>query len=243
MYTLDDFSDPASYNMDLLRQEVFAACERCVDINEVDGVGLRAYSDVEWEAGDEAAIQAILDAHSSGSETADQKAAREAETAERKQSKFSDGEETPIILYNPERSNKDGGRSSKIEVLGQTGTGKIHKLGYIEICHSGRRNDQKSKFRVVLNAGRDDNNPKSVVMEIDESGLADFGKGGVITKYSTNDVSNPPTKAELTSAFGRPEKLGSAFIGILNDNGADSNVWHCTVIGGEWFYSAQTKAV
>jgi hypothetical protein len=43
---------------------------------------------------------------------------------------------------------------------------------------------------------------------------------GVRTIVSTADVSNPPTAAQLTSAFGAPGTVGSGFIGIVNDNAA-----------------------
>lgn len=65
---------------------------------------------------------------------------------------------------------------------------------------------------------------------------------GVRTKYSTANTANPPTDAELDSAFGAPATLGSGFIGILNDNGANTNEYICWTDGTTWFYVAGTLA-
>lgn len=71
--------------------------------------------------------------------------------------------------------------------------------------------------------------------------------GGINTAYSTANVSDPPTDAEIDAAFGAPITLGAGFIGIIDDNdaGADGDVWLCTTTGtdAEWFYVSMTKAV
>ena len=66
-----------------------------------------------------------------------------------------------------------------------------------------------------------------------------------VSNYSVANVTNPPTDAELDSAFGDPTVLGPHFIGILDDNDAGTNVYMCTTTGtaGEWFYTLMTKAV
>jgi hypothetical protein len=51
-----------------------------------------------------------------------------------------------------------------------------------------------------------------------------------------------PTAAELNTAFGTAASLGSGFIGILDDNNAETRVWLCVVIGSSWFFEALTKA-
>lgn len=68
---------------------------------------------------------------------------------------------------------------------------------------------------------------------------------GVQTKYATDDVSDPPTDAELDAAFGDPTEVGPGFVGILDDNGAGLYCYICWTTGtaGEWFYLAGTKAV
>lgn len=59
--------------------------------------------------------------------------------------------------------------------------------------------------------------------------------------YSEADVSNPPTAAELTSAFGDPAVIGR-LIGLVNDNGAGSNEYLVWNDGAAWFYVAGTAA-
>lgn len=63
---------------------------------------------------------------------------------------------------------------------------------------------------------------------LDEAGIiAWLGK-------DTSDVSNPPTDAELDSAFGEPGTVGDA-MGILDDNNAGTNIYLCVSDGTNWF--------
>lgn len=62
------------------------------------------------------------------------------------------------------------------------------------------------------------------------------------TAYSEANVSNPPTATELTSAFGSPGTLGVGFHAIVNDNGADTNIYHVAAVNGVWVQSAMTVA-
>lgn len=60
----------------------------------------------------------------------------------------------------------------------------------------------------------------------------------------TTNVSDPPTDAELDSAFGQPADLPDGFVGVVNDNNAGINIWIVRVIGGFWWYHPKlTKAV
>ena len=85
------------------------------------------------------------------------------------------------------------------------------------------------------------------VMRIGADGILDVSTNSLKIKKSTANVSDPPTDAELDSAFGSPSTLGSGFIGLVDDNdaGADGDVWLCATTGtdGEWFYLSMTKAV
>lgn len=58
----------------------------------------------------------------------------------------------------------------------------------------------------------------------------------------TNDVSNPPTDAELDSAIGTPATVGAGYTALLDDNGAGSNVYYVASDGTNWWYTAMTKA-
>ena len=74
-----------------------------------------------------------------------------------------------------------------------------------------------------------------------------FGDGwfatGVRTQCATDDVSSPPTDAELDTAFGTPAAVGAGFVGVLDDNGAGAAVYLCASDGTNWWHSAMTKAV
>jgi len=63
------------------------------------------------------------------------------------------------------------------------------------------------------------------------------------TLVSTANVSNPPTDAELDSAFDTPANLPTGFIGLVDDNGAGTNFWVVVADGSAWWYVAMTKAV
>lgn len=60
--------------------------------------------------------------------------------------------------------------------------------------------------------------------------------------YSESNVSNPPTDAELDGIFGNASDLYNGFVGIVNDSGADTNVYHVAVSNSKWWYVALTQA-
>ena len=67
-------------------------------------------------------------------------------------------------------------------------------------------------------------------------------QAGLRTIYDESNVSNPPTDAELDTAFGTPAALGSGFIGILDDNSDDTNCYICFTNDSSWWTIAGTKA-
>lgn len=64
-------------------------------------------------------------------------------------------------------------------------------------------------------------------------------------KFSTDNVTDPPTDAEIDAAFGTPATVGSGFLGVIDDNagGGSGDVWACFSNGSAWFYVGLTKAV
>jgi len=70
----------------------------------------------------------------------------------------------------------------------------------------------------------------------------DADTGGIMTKHSTVDVTNPPTDTELDTAFGEPATVGAGFIATLDDNGAGANSYTVWSDGTNWWYSTGTKA-
>ena len=76
------------------------------------------------------------------------------------------------------------------------------------------------------------------------AGAADWNQTDVSKAVvATDDVSSPPTDAELDTAFGDSATLGAGFTGLLDDNDAGTAVWLCYVVAGAWWYEALTKAV
>jgi hypothetical protein len=73
------------------------------------------------------------------------------------------------------------------------------------------------------------------------SGIVNFS-AGLRTLVSTADTSNPPTAAQLTSAFGAPGTVGTGFHAIVNDNNGGTNEYFIWSDGTNWFYTTGTKA-
>lgn len=69
-------------------------------------------------------------------------------------------------------------------------------------------------------------------------------KEGVRLQVCADNVTDPPTNAELDTAFLSPEGKGKGFAGISDDAGADTTIRLIVSTGTSWFYSAKwTKAV
>ena len=59
---------------------------------------------------------------------------------------------------------------------------------------------------------------------------------------SIADTSNPPTDAELDTAFGTPATVGSGYLAFLDDAGGDANFYLIGSNGTSWWHVALTKA-
>ena len=68
-------------------------------------------------------------------------------------------------------------------------------------------------------------------------------KGGLKTTVNATDVSNPPTDAQLDSAFGTPTSKGTGWTTYLDDNGAGTNFYQIVSDGNNWWVGTFTKAV
>lgn len=75
---------------------------------------------------------------------------------------------------------------------------------------------------------------------IDLSSITAYGK--IANRYSEANTSNPPTDAELDSAFGTPASVGKGFFGVVNDNGAGTAEYWCWSDGTNWWFISGTKA-
>lgn len=63
---------------------------------------------------------------------------------------------------------------------------------------------------------------------------------GLRTKVALDNVSNPPTQAEMVTAFGAAATTGAGFIGIINDNNGGTAEYLCWSDGTNYFYAAGT---
>lgn len=68
-------------------------------------------------------------------------------------------------------------------------------------------------------------------------------EAGLRSKQSNDDVASPPTQAELVTAFGAAANNGDGFIALVDDNGADANMYVVVGNGTSYHYVACTKAV
>jgi hypothetical protein len=67
--------------------------------------------------------------------------------------------------------------------------------------------------------------------------------GDIKQKVYTDDVSNPPTDAELDAIFGTPATVGGGFTAYIDDNGAGNNFYQITSDGANWWIFTGAKAV
>lgn len=64
-----------------------------------------------------------------------------------------------------------------------------------------------------------------------------------INSIREDNTANPPTNAQLDTAFGTPESVGNGFVGLLEDAGAGAAVYLCIARNSDWWYATLTKAV
>lgn len=81
-------------------------------------------------------------------------------------------------------------------------------------------------------------NMQALAREVDQLRRQETG----IT-LSNDNVSNPPTAAELTTAFGAFTDLPDPFLGIVDDAGAGTTVWLVVAVNSTWHYEGLTLAV
>jgi hypothetical protein len=75
-------------------------------------------------------------------------------------------------------------------------------------------------------------------------GIANFSAAGARVTWSEDNISNPPTDAELDGAFGTPAAAGEGFLALIDDADNGLAVRIIASVGGFWWYSVQlAKAV
>lgn len=81
-------------------------------------------------------------------------------------------------------------------------------------------------------------------LNIKSGAMAHFARvdGAAHLPYFSDDVSNPPTDAELDSAIGAPATVGQGYEALVDDGGTGNNVYRVTSDGTNWWYQTLTKA-
>ncbi len=62
---------------------------------------------------------------------------------------------------------------------------------------------------------------------------------GLRTQVAVTDVADPPTQANMVTAFGAAATAGAGFIGFLNDANGGVNTYLCVSSGTSWYYVAK----
>jgi len=65
----------------------------------------------------------------------------------------------------------------------------------------------------------------------------------IIPRVAAQDVSDPPTDAELDAIFGDPSVLGEGYTGYINDDAGGVNNYIVWVSDGKWVYQKGTVAI
>lgn len=73
-------------------------------------------------------------------------------------------------------------------------------------------------------------------------GVVSAATGGIVTKHSDADVSNPPTNAEIVAIFGTAATTGQGFIATIDDNNAHTNVYEIISDGTKYWTNSPTAA-
>lgn len=121
------------------------------------------------------------------------------------------------------------------ETYDVNGSPHTHALG--DHDHSGDAGDG-GQFEIT-NLETAETSPEK---SLHPDGLGGMAWGNTINAYSTDNVSNPLTLAQINSIFGYPYDVGNGFVGIIDDNGEGINFYMCVAMGNNWWYTALTKA-
>jgi len=139
-------------------------------------------------------------------------------------------------LYINTSGNVDSG-APDLQADQSFGTGATRNIG---MFIDSNNNDTDRRF-AVLHDGDDFQNATEL-FNVPETGIVNCTFGGVRTIHSEDNVSAPPTDAQLDSAFGEPATVGEGFIGLIDDNNAATTAWLCVSLGGSWWTEGLTKA-
>ena len=101
-----------------------------------------------------------------------------------------------------------------------------YDLGYIGMAFDSDATDSYMSFAVRESGSLNE------AMKLDSVKLE--VKGDIILNIHTDDVSNPPTDAELDAIFGTPAAVGAGYCAYIDDNGSGVSVYRVVSTGSVW---------
>ena len=75
------------------------------------------------------------------------------------------------FLISTTSEDSDGGREVQLRAKGSQSGDELTTLGFLEFAHEGAADDQKGRFRVVLNDGDDNDAPSKALLELIPTGI------------------------------------------------------------------------
>jgi len=161
-----------------------------------------------------------------------------------------DAGDIPSIRQRRARGTRGGSEAtvSAADVLGRVGAGGYDgsafvttSSGYVQWeaaeTWNGSAHGTRARFYVTANSAT----TETMAFEISNNAIGYFPYG-VRTVWSENNVSSPPTDAELDTAFGTPATVREGFLALVDDNNAATAGWLVASLGAAWWYVALTKA-
>ena len=105
--------------------------------------------------------------------------------------------------------------------------------------------EQEAKLNEVYTFIQSLKNSATIPYDVDgalRDRLHDLKLDPINVKISENNVTNPPSEAEIITAFGTAITAGDGFIGVIDDNAGGSLLWLCVAINGKWSFEQLTVA-
>jgi hypothetical protein len=160
-----------------------------------------------------------------------------------------DGSNLPLVtdytdIRDAAMSNPGGAIGDGTAATGLNVTGDSDLDGAVVINDTGADKDTRIEGDtdtdlLVVDAGSDHVN---VSLAADHTSLAKLNVGGaILLEVHTDDVTNPPTDAEIDAAIGTPAAAGTGYMAFLDDNGAGANFYLIASNGTNWWSFPGTK--
>ena len=119
-----------------------------------------------------------------------------------------------FTLANTDVEDSDGGRQSQFIGKGTQSGSELTTLGFTEFSHDGTSDDEKGKWRVVLNSGSEGNSPSNVPIEY----TAD-GKIKVATSLSVLDEDDMSSNGDKVLATQQSIKAFGTWVPAVSGAG------------------------